>query len=741
MGCEERLDSQECRERRLSAERAAGERAHGIGKAADLAPGPALGHSPGNTSDECIAGSGRIHRVDRERWHVPTLALGDHAATLRPARNQGGTQVFSAHAVLQGRHRVSRTPSAGDLKEFPLTPDDCIVAQREIERIGEAAIRQIGERAENPGRRYGMCGQIKQEPSQRNVSHVQDKEVTAEERGDIKPVVADDLRSFFPEDGSFEGIRADDHRCQVSHLSVFDSQPSAIDIFRREAMANHGSALVVSDRRGNADGCAKPGKGYRRVCGGASRRGNFFEHVRASTRFRITGNREEPVPGDETDTINAGLPFARRHGCTLNPQSGLKSRIDAFIRIMPLSAPCMSHCGEEIVATADAAINREHHDSVRARARSLALALHSYEPLVEAAADAVPATLEREIVAICLASGLFAPNMPAALGGSGLTLTEQVIVEEELGGVTNWLWAALWRPPNVLVHASPAQRERYVLPYTRGEARGCYAITEPGAGSDVSHLQTVARADGDGWRISGEKWFVTGGDVASFVLVVASTETARGSVPTIFFVDRNALGVQWGQSPTFTNHALYGHPELALDAVRVGPDDALGDIGAGITLTHDWFREERLMIAARCVGAARRCLELAHDWSRTRQAFGHPIGDYQGVQWMLADSATELAAARALLYQTVDAFEAGLDVKIAHGQAAMVKLYASEMVNRVADRAVQIFGGRGYMRENPVERLWRDTRIDRIWEGTSEMQRLIVARALDRRGLDSLLAH
>jgi butyryl-CoA dehydrogenase len=380
----------------------------------------------------------------------------------------------------------------------------------------------------------------------------------------------------------------------------------------------------------------------------------------------------------------------------------------------------------------------DRHSGVRERARALAAALHPFEIQVEAATDAVPTALEREIVAVCLASGLFAPNMPVDLG-AGLSLTEQVIVEEELGGVTNWLWAALWRPPNVLVHATPPQREQYVLPYTRGEARGCYAITEPGAGSDVSDLQTVARRDGDGWRISGEKWFVTGGDVARFVLVVAMTEIETAWAPTIFFVARDAPGMVWGRHPKFTNHALYGHPELTLTDVRVGPEAVLGAVGAGITLTHDWFREERLMIAARCVGAARRCLELAHTWSRERRAFGQPIGDYQGMQWLLADSATELAAARALLYQTVAAIEGGLDAKAAHGQAAMVKLFASEMVGRVADRAVQIFGGRGYMRDNPVERLWRDTRIDRIWEGTSEMQRLIVSRALDRRGLDSLL--
>jgi butyryl-CoA dehydrogenase len=377
--------------------------------------------------------------------------------------------------------------------------------------------------------------------------------------------------------------------------------------------------------------------------------------------------------------------------------------------------------------------------AVHDRARALAAALQPFEMAIEEAADSVPAALEREIVGICVASGLFAPNLPATLGGAGLSLREQVIVEEALGGLTNWLWAALWRPPNVLIHATSEQRERYVRPYAHGAFRGCYAITEPQAGSDVSDLQTIARRDGDGWRINGEKWFVTGGDVARFLLVVAMAQTETGLAPTIFFVERDAPGVRWGRQPRFTNHALYGHPELRLNEVRVGPQDVLGEVGDGITLTHDWFREERLMIAARCIGAARRCIEEAHAWSRQRHAFGHAIGDYQAVQWMLADSATELAAARALLYQTVDAIAGGLDAKQAHGQTAMVKLFASEMVSRVADRALQIFGGRGYMRENAVERLWRDTRIDRIWEGTSEMQRQIVARALDRRGLDALL--
>jgi alkylation response protein AidB-like acyl-CoA dehydrogenase len=378
---------------------------------------------------------------------------------------------------------------------------------------------------------------------------------------------------------------------------------------------------------------------------------------------------------------------------------------------------------------------------VRRRARALAERLRPFELAVEEAGDAAPAALEREVVGLAVASGLVAPNLPAACGGAALSLPEQVIVEEELGGLTNCLWAALWRPPNVLAQATSEQRARWVLPYARGEFRGCYAITEPDAGSDVSRLATVARRHGEGWRVSGEKWFVTGGDVARFVLVVAMAEPESGGepVPTVFFVPRDAPGVTWGRQPKFTNATLYGHPELRLDGVPVGPGDVLGGVGNGLTLTHDWFREERLMIAARCVGAARRCLEEAAAWSRGRVVFGAPIADYQAVQWMLADSATELAAARALLYRTTAAMAAGLDPKLAHGQASMVKLFASEMVGRVADRALQVFGGRGFMRENPVERLWRDTRVDRIWEGTSEMQRLIVARALERRGLDALL--
>ena len=380
----------------------------------------------------------------------------------------------------------------------------------------------------------------------------------------------------------------------------------------------------------------------------------------------------------------------------------------------------------------------ERELEIQARGRTLVEALISYELAVDEANDAVPPELEQRIRRTFIESGLFAPNFPVDWGGAGLSLAEQVILEEQVGRLSNCLWSALWRPSNVLIHATPAQRRRYVEPNIRGEFRGCYAITEPDAGSDVSSLATIAVREGGAFRLNGTKWFVTGGDVAKFLLVVANVD-GNPSLPTIFFVDRDAPGVNVQRSPRMTHTVIYGHPEIEFRDVEIGPDAVLGDVGQGISLTQDWFREERLMIAARCLGAAARCIELAQAFAETRVQFGQPIFENQAIQWMLADSATELAAAQALTYKVAADIEAGIDVKVAHGRAAIAKLHASEMVGRVTDRCVQIFGGRGYRRENPVERLSRDYRVDRIWEGTSEMQRLIIARSLRRRGLGSLV--
>jgi acyl-CoA dehydrogenase len=377
----------------------------------------------------------------------------------------------------------------------------------------------------------------------------------------------------------------------------------------------------------------------------------------------------------------------------------------------------------------------EREREIRERGAALVEQLVPFELAVDEANDDVPDELELAIRTRFLDSGLFAPNFPTEWGGAGLSLGEQVILEEQVGRLTNCLWSALWRPSNVLIHATPLQRERYVDPNIRGEARGAYAITEPNAGSDIGRLQTTAvRVDG-GFSLSGQKWFVTGGDRAVFLLVVASVD----GQPTIFFVDRNAPGLTFDRKPRMTHAVIYGHPEITLDNVFVSEDMVLGDTGQGISLTQDWFREERLMISARCLGAAARCIELAQAFAEERVQFGAPIIENQAIAWMLADSATELAAAQALTYKIAADIESGIDIKVAHGRASMAKLYASEMVDRVTDRCVQIFGGRGYLRVNPVERLSRDYRVDRIWEGTSEIQRLIISRSMRRRGLESLI--
>jgi butyryl-CoA dehydrogenase len=288
-----------------------------------------------------------------------------------------------------------------------------------------------------------------------------------------------------------------------------------------------------------------------------------------------------------------------------------------------------------------------------------------------------------------------------------------------------------------LLACTPPQREKYLVPAARGERRDAVAITEEAAGSDPSAVRTSAVRDGGGYRISGNKWFVTVGDVADFLIVLAVV--GPGNAPTLFLVDRDAPGVSIVRTPRYTHTFVYEHPEFAFDNVRVGPDAVLGDVGHGYELTRDWFTEERLMIAARTIGAAERALTLATDWASHRIQGGEPLINRQLIRGMIADSVLDIAVNRAFTHQVAWEFDQGRDRKTLHARAATAKLAASEASNRVADRAVQIFGGRGYMRDNPVERIWRELRVDRIWEGTSEIQRLIIANEVAKRGLHGLL--
>jgi acyl-CoA dehydrogenase len=325
-------------------------------------------------------------------------------------------------------------------------------------------------------------------------------------------------------------------------------------------------------------------------------------------------------------------------------------------------------------------------------------------------------------------------NHRAEDGGQGYDLFAQVLIEEEWGRATGALWDVPWRPSIPMREGTEEQKEAYLRPACGGERRDAYAITEEHAGSDPSMVRTVAKRDGDDWLLNGEKWHVTTGDVADFLLVHALVEgdPARSAV---FFVDKDLPGVRLVRTPKYMHRFVFEHPIFALEDVRLGPDKVLGEVGAGDALTKDWFVEERLMIAARDVGASARALELSLDLAKDRVQFGRTLVEFQGVGFMLADMAAELATAKALLYRTAwEIGRGGASRGEAHALAGTAKLVCSETAGRILDRAVQVHGGRGYMRENPVERLWREVRVDRIWEGTSEIQRHVILNELRKRG-------
>ena len=329
------------------------------------------------------------------------------------------------------------------------------------------------------------------------------------------------------------------------------------------------------------------------------------------------------------------------------------------------------------------------------------------------------------------AEGFAMLNMPSDVGGRDLSMLGQVALEEESGKATNGLgFAVVDRGPRELFEiATPEQIERYVLPIVRGEYREAWALTEPGAGSDLAGLQATAARDGDEWVLNGEKWFVTSEGEPGVYIVLAVAEGEQA----LFLVDPDAPGLEIRRTPGFLHDPYIDHhPEIVFTNCRV-PDanrvPASGDAGA-----KEWILVERLFIAARCCGAALRLVDLTSAWAQEREAFGSPIAEYQGVSFPLADSLTELHAARLLTYHAAHAFDTLADRSVVHGKVAMAKLYASEMAGRVADRAVQAFGGRGYMLESPAARFYRELRVDRIWEGTSEIQRWVISRGVFKRG-------
>lgn len=333
--------------------------------------------------------------------------------------------------------------------------------------------------------------------------------------------------------------------------------------------------------------------------------------------------------------------------------------------------------------------------------------------------------------------GFTAIDVPKSHGGLELPLESQVAIWEQLGRVTNALsWCFPEAQSWMFDACSEEQLQEYILPMMRGEHKDCYAITESGPGSDISGLEATATRDGDDYLLNGEKWYVTSANLASFFWFQARLPDDGDEA--LFLVDQGTDGIEMIANPKFSHTYASHHPTYRFTNVRVPSSQRVGKPGDGMAYTHSWFRHERLMIGARSCGAAARLIEEAMAFANERIIDGAPLSEKQAIQFMLADSVTELYASRLMTLDAARAADRGEDLKSQHSRCSMVKLYVSEMANRVADRAVQIFGGRGYMRENVAERFFRELRVDRIWEGTSEVQRLIIARSLLKRGLDGM---
>ena len=348
--------------------------------------------------------------------------------------------------------------------------------------------------------------------------------------------------------------------------------------------------------------------------------------------------------------------------------------------------------------------------------------------------DEVPDQLARSIREKALAAGLYAANMPEEIGGGGLDAVSMTLVERELGKTSFALQSLVARPSNILQACEGEQRERYLLPAVRGERHDCLAMTEPGAGSDIRSMRAGAVRSGDAYVLDGTKHFISHADMADFAVVFAATgseETAHGpkSLITAFLVDLDAPGVEVRRGSDCVSHRGYHQCELAFTNCRIPVSQRLGEEGGGFTLMGEWLGASRLQVAATSVGRARRILDLTLQWAAEREQFGRPVGRFQGVAFPLADMATELEAAELLTLRAAWKQDNG---GMTDRDAAMAKLYASEALGRIADQALQTFGGMGLMAELPIERYWRDARVERIWDGTSEIQRHIISRSLLR---------
>ena len=342
--------------------------------------------------------------------------------------------------------------------------------------------------------------------------------------------------------------------------------------------------------------------------------------------------------------------------------------------------------------------------------------------------------LIRQIRERALERGLYAANMPAELGGGGLDALTVALMEIELGRTSFALQYVVARPSNILRACTGWQVEAFLLPTIRGERVECLAMTEPGAGSDLRSMRTKAERDGAGFVLNGTKHFISYADVADYAVLFAATgteNTPHGERRRItsFLVDLDSAGLQVNPGPESVSHRGFHHCELVFADCRIHENRILGEEHKGFDVANTWLGATRLTVAAQCIGRARRALDLATHWAATRRQFGRAIGGFQGTSFKLADMATEIEAAELLVLRAADRHDRGA---AQDSDFAMAKLYATEMLARVTDQAVQILGGMGLMKDLPVERLWRDARVERIWDGTSEIQRHIISRSLLR---------
>ncbi|WP_282096027.1 acyl-CoA dehydrogenase family protein [Epibacterium ulvae] len=360
--------------------------------------------------------------------------------------------------------------------------------------------------------------------------------------------------------------------------------------------------------------------------------------------------------------------------------------------------------------------------------------LYPHEALVERTGH-LPREIIQEVKAKAIEAGLYAANMPEEVGGAGLDTLTWLMYEKELGRANYALhWTCVARPSNILLAGTDEQKERYLYPCMAGKKWDCLAMTEPGAGSDLRGMAATARQESGDWILNGTKHFISHADIADFAIVFMATgveETPRGPKKkiTAFFVDKGTAGFTVRDGYQNVSHRGYTNQVLEFDECRLPASAVLGEVDKGFEVANTWLGATRLQVAATCLGRAERALQYAVEYAAGRQQFGQKIGKFQGVSFKLADMALELKAAHLLTWEAGWKFDQGT---VTEADMSMAKLKATEMLAMVADEAIQIHGGMGLMDELPLERIWRDARVERIWEGTSEIQRHIISRELLR---------